>query len=80
MNALLGHKQFIAEFLRLPVERVREESLIGDLVADSFQAVELLVALQEEFTCTLSHADLIDIEKLGDLLAILQKKIASGER
>ncbi len=70
-------KIFIADFLRLPIEKIADDATLADLVADSFQAVELLVALQEEFAFVLSHEDLAEIETLGTLLAFIEAKTAT---
>lgn len=74
MNAIVEFRQFVAEFLRIPPERLRDDVPLSDLVADSFQAVELLVALQDRFPCTIGHEDLGQIETLGGLLALLHAK------
>lgn len=70
-------KIFIADFLRLPIEKIADDATLADLVADSFQAVELLVALQEEFAFVLSHENLAEIETLGTLLAFIEAKTAT---
>lgn len=67
-------KSFISEFLRLPPEKITDTSTLTDLVADSFQAVELLVALQDEFGFILSHEDLAAIETLGGLFKLIETK------
>lgn len=78
MNVLLDLREFVADFLRLPVEKLIDEAPLSDLVADSFQAVELLMALQDTFPCTLNHEDLADIETLGGLLGLMQRKTVAG--
>lgn len=70
-------KAFIGEFLRLPVEKITDTSTLADLVADSFQAVELLVALQDEFGFMLGHDDLASIETLGGLLELIETRVAN---
>lgn len=70
-------KIFIADFLRLPIEKIADDATLADLVADSFQAVELLVALQEEFAFVLSHENFAEIETLGTLLAFIEAKTAT---
>lgn len=67
-------KLFIGDFLRLPMAKLTDDTTLTDLVADSFQAVELLVALQEEFAFVLSHDDLTEIETLGGLLALIESR------
>jgi len=67
-------KLFIADFLRVPTDKLTDSATLTDLVADSFQAVELLVALQDEFAFVLNHEDLTAIETLGGLLALIEAK------
>lgn len=77
----MGHatdiKSFIGEFLRLPGDRISDTATLGDLVADSFQAVELLVALQDEFGFLLSHDDMAQVETLGGLLELIEIRIST---
>ena len=67
-------KNFIAEFLRLPAEKLSDDTMLADFLADSFQAVEMLMALQEEFGFVINHEDLTEIESLGGLLALIASK------
>jgi acyl carrier protein len=74
MSQTVEIKTFIGNFLRLPTEKIADTSTLADLVADSFQAVELLVALQDEFGFMLSHDDLARIETLSGLLSLIELK------
>lgn len=68
-------RNFIADFLRLPIEKIGDTSTLADLVADSFQAVELLVALQDQFGFILTQDDMGEIDTLGGLLALIENRI-----
>jgi acyl carrier protein len=75
MNTVADLRSFVADFLRIPLDKLPDDAPLSDLIADSFQAVELLVALQDEFPCTLNHEDLGRIETLGGLFALMNEKM-----
>lgn len=75
MAQAIGIKSFIADFLKLPADKISDASTLADLVADSFQAVELLVSLQDEFGFMLTQDDMSSIDTLGGLLDLIENRI-----
>ena len=68
----------ISAILSVPVERLTADSTLADLAADSFLLVEMVVDLQEEFDAIFTQADLRKIEKLSDLVSVLQSHAGKG--
>ena len=65
----------IAASLRLPADRVRDETVVTDLVTDSFVLVELVVELQEEFGVHFVQEDLGRVTTFGDLAQLVQDRL-----
>jgi acyl carrier protein len=61
----------IAELLAVPVAELTPQTLISDLVRESFMLVELVIDLQEEFGTYFSQHELREIETIGELVALL---------
>jgi acyl carrier protein len=61
----------IAQLVRRPVEDVREDRQLRELVQDSFMLVEIVVDLEEELGVHLSHEDFAKIVTVRDLLNLI---------
>lgn len=62
-------KEIIVETLNCDLDKVTMEArLADDLGADSLAAVELSMALEEEFDVTISDEDLPNMKTVGDLV------------
>lgn len=66
----------IAEILRLREARVAPDAVLTDLVAESFQLVEMAIELQEDYDVLLGQADLRDLRTVGDLAELVRSRIA----
>ena len=67
-------KALIAETLNCDVDKVTmEASLADDLGADSLAAVELSMALEEEFDVTIADEDLPNLKTVGDLYNYMER-------
>jgi acyl carrier protein len=62
----------LGTLLAVPANRLTPKTCLADLAADSFELVELVIDLQEEFGVTFTQADLRPILTLGDLVALLR--------
>ena len=68
-------KEIIANQLNKPVEEITEEKdVVKDLGADSLDVVEMLMALEEEFSITVSEEDAMGIKTVGDIVKTIDKK------
>lgn len=66
-------KEKIAEFIKKPVSFLKEETVLTDLVAESFALIEMLIELQEEFEVRFFvQEDLKRIKTLGDLIQLFE--------
>ncbi|HUT31865.1 MAG TPA: acyl carrier protein [Planctomycetota bacterium] len=62
--------------LNIPQEKIRPEAdLRHDLGLDSFAAVELGYAIEEEFAIKVTDEELASVKTLGDLVAAVRRKV-----
>lgn len=70
-------KEIIAEQLDVEVERVTmETSLMRDLEADSLDAVEIMMALEDEFEIEVPDEDAEKFTNIGDIVKYVEAKLA----
>jgi acyl carrier protein len=68
-------RKIIAKELNLKEEDIQLESrLAEDLGADSLDAVELIMAIEEEFDLQVSDEAAQSIRKVGDIVEFLENK------
>jgi acyl carrier protein len=65
-------QQRIAELLAVPLAEVTPQTLIGNLVRESFMLVELVIDLQEEYGVYFTQDQLREIETIGQLIDLLR--------
>lgn len=68
----------IAEFLRHPVEKLQDDTVLTDLVTDSMILVNMVIDLQEDFGIRLMQEDLKEVKTVGQLLAVFERKMGGG--
>lgn len=66
----------MAEFLNQPVDKLKDATVLADLVSDSMILVNLVIELQEEFGVRLVQDDLKSVNSVGELLALFERKMA----
>ena len=70
-------KEIIAEQLDVDVEVINEEtSLMKDLKADSLDAVEIMMALEDEFEIEVPDDVAEGFKNIGDIVKYVESKIA----
>ncbi|MFQ5913047.1 MAG: acyl carrier protein [Nitrospinota bacterium] len=68
-------KALIAEQLGVEVEKVTDEaSFIEDLGADSLDTVELVMALEEEFSVDIPDEDVEKVTTVKDVIAYVEER------
>lgn len=67
-------KKHMATFLSVGVERLSNDTVLTELVIESFFLIEMLLALQEDFNIVLVQDDIGDVTTVGELVAVLIKK------
>ena len=60
-----------------PEEVVPEASFVDDLGADSLDTVELVMALEEEFSIEIPDEDAEQIQTVGDAIRYIEEKAGS---
>ena len=66
--------KFIAEQLNKDVSEVTlEKELVADLGADSLDAVEIIMNLEEEFEVTVPDVDASQIKTVGEIVKLIEE-------
>jgi acyl carrier protein len=61
----------VANFLKIPANRMDDTMRLTSIVPDSFMLVELLIQLQEQYGMRLAQADLENISTVSDLTELI---------
>lgn len=67
----------IAQLVRRPIEDIRQDRQLRELVQDSFMLVEIVVDLEEEFGVHLTHDDFAKIITVRDLLELVAGRMTA---
>jgi acyl carrier protein len=69
-------KNVIVESLSVDAEKVTPDaSFVDDLDADSLDQVELILALEEEFSCQIPEEEASKITTVGEAIDYLKKNV-----
>lgn len=67
-------KEIIADYVEIDVSEITEDSDIRtDLELSSFDLVNMIVALEDEFDVSISDQDIASSYKVSDILKLLEK-------
>lgn len=67
-------KELIEQEMNIPAKDLKLESRIAeDLGADSIDAIELIMGVEEEFDIEISDEDAMEIKTLKDLVELIEK-------
>ena len=69
-------KRLMAQLLRQPVERIDDQAMLTDVVAESLLLVEMVIEMQEQLGVRLVQADLQDVKTVGDLARLFEERSA----
>lgn len=70
-------QKIISENLNVPLEKVTMDThLVDDLGADSLDAVELIMALEEEFDIEIPDSDAEKVVTVGDVVEYIKDHVA----
>jgi acyl carrier protein len=67
----------VAALLHVPVERVRPDTPLSELITDSFLLVELVIDLQEEYAVRFEQDDVRRARTVADVVTLLALRAAS---
>ena len=62
----------VAQFLKKPIERLSDETLLRDLVTESLVLVEMIITLQEDYKVRFTQEQIGGVKNVGDLLKLFQ--------
>jgi acyl carrier protein len=68
--------QKMAEVLGQKPESISDDAVLTSLVNSSFVLVEMVIELQEEFGVRFQQADLNGITTVGQLIALIESRVA----
>lgn len=69
-------KEIIARELGVSIDEIQDDLAIGDLPEwDSLHHVAIIAALQKEFGITFSPDDLMDVEDVSDIIALVKEQL-----
>jgi acyl carrier protein len=69
-------KQCAVEVLQVPADKVTPDaSFANDLDADSLDLVELVMALEEQFSITVDESELEGVETVGQAFDLVTSKL-----
>jgi len=67
-------KELIEEEMNIPADTITVDSKIAeDLGADSIDAIELIMGIEEEFDIEISDEEAMAIKSIGDLVNVINK-------
>lgn len=70
-------KNVIAEHLDVEADEITmETTLMGDLEADSLDAVEIMMGLEDEFDITVPDEEAESFKNIGDIVKYIESKIS----
>ena len=73
-----GVKEVIDETLKYSGDVMTDTKLKGDLIMDSLDGVELVMALEEKFGVEIPNEDMANLETVGDIVTYIDKKVQKG--
>ena len=69
-------KQTLADVLDIKIDKIKKTStLLEDLGADSFNAIEMLYVLEQKFKIDIPKTVLIKVNKVQDIVDYLEKRL-----
>lgn len=70
-------KELIVGILKVEVHTVTDDLEIGDIPEwDSMHHMMIITGLEKEFGIKFQREELIDIENVGDIIALVEEKVA----
>ena len=72
-------REFIAKHSGQDPEYLEDDLPLTELVIDSFDVVNLIIAIQQEMDIHFQQQDLVGLHTLGDLIGLAQQRFAEAE-
>jgi acyl carrier protein len=71
-------RDLIAREISVPVDCIEEDSTLLNLAIDSLDVLRLAVTFEKAFKITITTAELIQIETVGDIVAGIERRLMSS--
>ena len=69
-------KAILSDQLNIKGDKIKLESkIVEDLGADSLDVVELLMAMEDKFNCSVSDEEAVSLKTVGDIVKMLESKV-----
>lgn len=69
-------KETMAAFLKVPTARMTDDTILTELVRESFLLIEMVMYLQDELSVRIVQEDLKGVERVGQLVEVFLAKTA----
>lgn len=66
-------KEAIAEKFKFPLEKIKTDTLLAEIVEDSISKIEFLFEIEKTLGKRMPEEDILDMETIGDLLHAINK-------
>ena len=69
-------KAILSEQLNIKGDKIKLESkIVEDLGADSLDVVELLMAMEDKFNCSVTDEEAVALKTVADIVKMLESKV-----
>lgn len=75
MNNEAKVKQALGNSLNRNPEELDDDTVLKDLVAESFALIEAVINIQEDLSIRLVQEDLRDVKTVGDLVSVCAQRL-----
>jgi len=66
----------MAEILEIPEARATPDTVLTDLVSDSFRLVEMAIELQDDYDVIIGQSDMADLRTVEQLAELIRSRVA----
>ena len=78
MDTMKKIKEIIAQQTGIDEDAVKENITIEDVMADSLDTIEMLMAIEDSFDIDIPDEDAKNLQSVGELCAYIDEKLLGG--
>ncbi len=78
MDTIEKIKEIIAQQTGIDEDAVKENTTIEDVMADSLDTIEMLMAIEDSFDIDIPDEDAKNLQSVGELCAYIDEKLLGG--
>ena len=75
MDTIDKIKEIIAQQTGIDEDAIKADTTIEDIMADSLDTIEMLMAIEENFGITVSDEEAVTLKTISDVADFIEKKI-----